>query len=86
MGELAVGTATNPTGLITTTEVSRLAASEIWHDATPDSTVELASVLTQKVVTEDIIQTVTTEAVGAGVIDYYCAWYPLSSNSTLVAA
>lgn len=63
-----------------------MAAKEIWHDATPDQTLELSSVLTQKLITDDIIQTVASDAVGSGVIDYYCIWYPLSSESGLVAA
>lgn len=62
-----------------------MAPNEIWHDATPDSSVELASVLTQKLVTEDIIQTVATESISSGRLDYYCVFYPLSADSNVVA-
>lgn len=58
----------------------------IWHDNAPDATIEAASVLTQKVVTDDVIQTVADEAVGAGEIEYCCIWYPLTPDSTVVAA
>ena len=61
-------------------------ANEIWFDNAPDSTVELSSVLTQKLVTEDVIQTVATDAIGSGTIDYFCIWYPLGVESAVVAA
>jgi len=81
-----VGTATSTAGLIAATEVSLFAANEIWHDATPDQTLELSSVLTEKLITSDVTQTVATEAIGGLVMDYFCLWYPLSADSTVTAA
>jgi len=86
VGEISVGTATQTTALIAATETSALVAGRLWVDATPTTTVEAVASVSQFVVSEDIIQTVTTEAIGDGVIDYYCSWYPLSADSTLVAA
>ena len=60
--------------------------SQIWHDGTPDATVELSSVLEENIVTEDVIQTVSTESIQSGRIDYYASWYPLGTDSSLVAA
>jgi hypothetical protein len=62
-----------------------LVNKRIWVDGTPSTTVEPVANAAQYIVTEDIIQTVSVAACQGGSIDYYCAWYPLSSNSTLVA-
>jgi hypothetical protein len=59
---------------------------EIWHDATPDATVELSSVAPENIVTEDVIFTVAEEAIGGGVLEFYAMFYPLGPESNLVAA
>jgi hypothetical protein len=58
----------------------------IWVDASPTTTIEPIASTPQYIVSEDITQTVTTEAIGSGVIDYYCIYYPLSNDSAVVAA
>jgi len=55
-------------------------------DATPTTTVEAIASIPEFVVSEDVILTTTTEAIEAGAIDFYAIYYPLSSNSGLVAA
>lgn len=63
-----------------------LAVNEAWHDATPS----LAEAYTPSIHIIggglDIIQTVGSANITAGVIDYYAFWRPLSSNGLLVAA
>jgi hypothetical protein len=61
-------------------------ANEIWHDATPDATIELSSELEENLVTEDVIFTVTTESISGGVLRFYAMFYPLGESSDLVAA
>ncbi|MHA2066817.1 MAG: hypothetical protein ACXABY_20800 [Candidatus Thorarchaeota archaeon] len=81
-----VGTAATTAGLIAQTTGTNIDANEIWHDATPDASVELSSVLTEKIVSDNIIQTVATANVTAGVIEYTCFWFPLSEDGNVVAA
>ena len=44
---IAVGTALSNAALIASTTATNLAANELWHDATPDASIELSSVLTE---------------------------------------
>lgn len=83
---LAVGTALSATGLITTTTATDIDANEIWHDATPDSSLEATSVLAQKLCSQNVIQTVGTANITGGVIEYTAIWYPLSAGAKVVAA
>jgi len=66
--------------------VAGLAAKEIWHDATPDAEIEALSVQKEFIITDgnDIILTVATANVTGGVIHFYCAWRPLSSDGLVV--
>ena len=68
-------------------DATGLAQNEIWHDASPDATIEASSVWSEFVVSngQDIILT-TTGTVTDGVIDFYCFWMPLSSDGNVVAA
>lgn len=61
---------------------------EIYHDATPDSKIELTSVLVENIIANgsDIIQTVATANILTGVIKYIAIWYPLSKDGKVVAA
>jgi hypothetical protein len=85
-GTIEVGTSTSTAGLIGQATASNLVANEIWHDATPDQTLELATVSTEKLITSDIILTVATDYVSGGKIDFVCIWRPLSVGANLVAA
>lgn len=83
---LAVGTALSTTGLITTTTATDIDANELWHDATPDASIEATSVLAEKVVSQNVIQTVGTANITAGEIMYTCLWYPLSEDGEVTVA
>lgn len=84
---VAAGTSSATTTLLPTTTGTDLDANEIWHDATPDAAVELASILAEEyLLAQDIIQTVATAAVTDGTLVYYCVWRPISVDGALVAA
>jgi len=83
---LEVGTALSTAGLITQTIATDIDANEIWHDATPDNSIEATTVLTQKIVAQNVIQTVGTADITSGVIRYTALWYPLSQGASVVAA
>jgi hypothetical protein len=81
-----VGTALSTAGLIAQTTGTDIDVNEIWHDATPDASLELSTVATEKIITQDIIETTATADVTAGNIYYICSWYPLSPDGNLVSA
>lgn len=85
---LEVGTENTTAGLIAQTTGTDIDANELWHDASPDASVEATSVATENFVLngEDIVGTVGTANITAGVIKFYCAWYPISSDGNVTAA
>lgn len=83
---LIVGTAISTSGLIASTTATNLAIGEIWHDATPDASVEATTVATEKIVNQNVIQTVGTADITAGRIKYICLWRPASNGATVTAA
>jgi hypothetical protein len=83
---IEVGTALLTTGMIPLTTATEIDVNEIWHDATPDSSLEATTVLTQQIVAQDIIQTVRTANITGGSIKYTALWYPLSADGNVVAA
>jgi len=83
---IEVGTALSTPGLIAQTTATNIDANEIWHDATPDASIELTSVMTKKIVSQDIAYKIGTAAVSGGVLTFYVFWTPLSSDGNVVAA
>lgn len=81
-----VGTALSLAGLIADTAGDAIDVNEIWHDATPDASVEVTSVITRKIVSQDVILTVTTANILTGVIEFIVKWAPISSDGNVVAA
>jgi len=81
-----VGTALSTAGLIAQTAGDAPDINEIWHDASPDASVELTSVITRKIVSQDVILTVATANVLTGVIKFMVKWAPISSDGNVVAA
>ena len=82
-----IGTAASTAAITAQTDVTLLAAEEIWHDATPDAEIEAMSVLSDHIITDgnDIILTLSAQ-VDSGVVAFYCIWTPLSSDANVVAA
>lgn len=83
---LEVGTALTTAGLIAQTTAANIDANEIWHDNAPDASVEALSVLTERIVSQDVIGTVGTANITAGVIEFICIWKPLSVGAEVSAA
>lgn len=79
-GTLAVGVSGNTTGIITTTTGTDLTAGKQFIDATPN-VIELLP--TPKLIQSNIILTIGTNTITAGVIDFYCLWRPLSSDGNI---
>lgn len=83
---IEIGTALSIAGLIAQTAGDAIDVNEIWHDATPDASVELSSVMNRSIVSQNVIQTVATDTIDTGVIKFFCMWYPISSDGNVVAA
>jgi hypothetical protein len=81
---LEVGTAKDVNGIIAqVADTTAIDVNEIWHDATPDNSVELLSVAPENIIGQDVIGTVGTANITAGVIDFYCLWKPLSPDANV---
>lgn len=83
---IGVGTALSSVALIASTTATNCAANEIWHDATPDASVELSTIATEKIVRQNVIQTIATANITAGKLTYHCIWKPISNDGNVVAA
>lgn len=83
-GTLSVGTALSTAGLIALTTATDIDANEIWHDATPDASIELSSIATEKIVQQNVIETVGTADITSGNVKYICLWKALTPNATVV--
>lgn len=83
-GTLEVGTALSTAGLIAQTTATNIDANEIWHDATPDASIEASSVMAEKLVFQNIIETVGTADITAGNVYYVCLWRAISPGATVL--
>lgn len=83
---LEVGTSTSTAGLIAQTTATDIDAGEIWHDASPDTDIELTSVAGRYIVNDDVILTVGTADITAGVIKFIIRWSPISADGNVVLA
>jgi len=80
---IEVGTTLNSDGIIPQTIATDIISNEIWHDATPDSSIELSSVISKNIVTNDIIQTIATAPISSGKLKYYILWSPISEDGNV---
>lgn len=83
---LEVGVAGNTAALIAQTTATDIDNGDVWRDASPAVGAELLNDPFVIVGGADIIETVGTANITAGVITYYCLWFPLSSDGSIVAA
>lgn len=87
---IELGVSGNTAVLIAQTTATALIANEIWHDATPTTTVEQIDLDGTRMFViangQDAIMTVATAALTAGDIDFYGLWRPLSANGLVVPA
>ena len=82
-GTEEVGTALTTAGLIAQTTATDIHANDIWHDATPDASIEAITILVPKIVAQDVILTTGTADVETGAITFYCMWAPLSADGNV---
>lgn len=82
---LEVGITDNTAALIAQSTATDIDAGEVWVDTTPAT---IQAVPASQILTggTDIIQTVGTANITAGVLTYYCLWTPLSEDGNVVAA
>lgn len=85
---IEVGIAGKTDYVIATTDAVEIDAGEVWHDATPDSTIELTSDASKEVTIydSDIIATIGAQNVTGGVIEFSIIYTPRTSGSSLVEA
>jgi hypothetical protein len=86
--QISVGTTLSAANLIALTTGTDLDAGELWHDATPDNNVELATVAPDKIIVNgaDIYEKTATASLTGGQIYYICLWRPLSAGASVVSA
>jgi len=87
-GTLEIGVAGATASLIAMSTGTDIDASEIWHDATPDSGVEADTVAPEMIVANslNIRGEVKTANLDSGVIKFYCLWKPISRDGNVVPA
>jgi len=80
-GNIEMGIAGATAVLLPTTLGTNLAAGEIWHDATPDAEIELASVVNEAIISDsnNIILTLSAQ-IDSGELAFYCFWAALSAD------
>ncbi len=83
---LIVGTAKDTDALLVSTVATDIDVNEIWHDATPDNSVEATTVAAERIVNQSVIQTVGIANITSGSLRYICLWRPASANATVRAA
>jgi len=86
---LECGVTGDTAGIIAQATVSgAFVANQIWHDATPDTEIELATVMVENIIPNglDVIGTTGTGNIDSGVIRFNCLWRPLSIDGNIVAA
>jgi len=83
---IEIGTAKSTAGLIAQTTGTDLDANEIWHNASPSSSIEAITIIANKVVAQDVAYKIATAALSAGVIKIYCKWSPISADGNVILA
>jgi len=85
---ISVGVTGTTSGIINTTTADNINANDIWHDTSPDTGIELSSVISENIIANglDIIGTVATANVSSGVVKFDCLWKPLSDDGLVVSA
>ena len=78
---LELGTANNTAGLIAQTTATEIDADEWWQDATPE--VKISPAIIDQLVSANIIATVGTANITAGVLVFGFYWLPMSSNANV---
>lgn len=80
-GTIKLGVAANTDGLIPQTTATDIDAGEFWQDATPEAGISPAIVAQN--VKGNIILTIATGAITAGVLEIVFYWLPLSTDGNM---
>lgn len=86
---IELGVSGNTAVLIAQTTASDLIANEIWHDASPITTIEQIDLTARSFVVangQDVQLLISGADATAGKVNLYCIWSPLSAGSGIVAA
>ncbi|MBA7686927.1 hypothetical protein ES703_95387 [subsurface metagenome] len=84
---VSVGIAADVDAIIPVTDITLLAAQEIWHDATPDTEIEALGTIREQIISDGNDITLNSDAAdNSGAITFYCFWTALSSGASVVAA
>jgi len=86
---IEVGVSGNTAALIAQSTATELIANELWHDASPTTTLEQLDLTGRSFAVsngQDVIMTIGTADLTAGKINFYCLWLPLSASASVVAA
>jgi len=85
---IEVGTTGKTAGIIAQSTGTDIDAGEIWHDAAPDSPIELSSVIKENIVANglDIFATVATADITGGALKFICLWKPLTKDGKVTSA
>ena len=67
--------------MIAATTATDIDANEFWTDTTPE--VEVTVALIERVVSANLILTVATANVTAGVLEFGMLWTPMSANGNM---
>ena len=81
----SVGIAAAPAAIIALTDLTLLAAQEIWHDNAPDAEIEALTVLREFIISDgnDIALALSAQA-DSGTVAFYCFWTPVSDDGALI--
>ena len=88
-GTIEVGiTGATATLVAQVADATDLDAGDIWHDATPDAAIELASVYSARILGngQDIFATIGTADLTDGTIVFECRYRPITADGAVVAA
>ena len=88
---IELGTALSTAGILPqVANATTMDAHQIWHmtDGTVDSGIEAITVSPKKILSngQDMILTVGTTNITAGVLRFVCHWYPLSKGASVTAS
>ena len=84
---ISLGVTSSGALFIANTNAVDIDANEFWVDSTPDANgIAVPAALKDIIVTDNIIATVGTQNVNAGVIRFDVVWEPLSGDGNVVAA
>ena len=80
----SVGIAGTTAFFIPITDITLMAANEIWFDNSPDAQIEALTALQSAIISNgnDIILTLSAQA-DSGQVDFYCIWTPLSAGASV---